>query len=300
VSNMYELHPVTRDCANSAILISGSARSGTTIVGKLIHSFASIEYVFEPPALIALFSLMDILPRQQWDFLYQAYLYEEFLINAVSGRAINTNLADDSSIFAVKSEDEIMHRLKRSWPKVAASQVAANSRAAYKIPNIVSNIPELQIRYPGMSVIMMVRGALETIHSLLEKHVFTPGHPNSELPWPFRLIGSEKIPYWVRMGDEALWLELNEIDRCAYYYIRMNEGMAAAERKFVLKYTDLVRAPLNVAHQLAEFLDVEFGDKTESIIDTIKATGKKLDDGIIGLISDKFRKRVIEYSECLE
>lgn len=297
---MLELHPITRECANSAILVSGSARSGTTIVGKLIHSFAAVEYVFEPPALIALFPLMDAMPRQQWDYLYEAYLYEEFLINAVSGRAINTNRDDDSSIFATKGEEEIASRLSRSWPKGEAARLAAGRRAAYKIPNIVAYVPELRRRYPGMAVVMMVRNAVETIHSLMAKHVFTPNHPSAVLPWPFRKDGGDVIPYWVKRGDEALWMELNEIDRCAYYYICMSEGSEEAERQIVLKYSELLMAPLAAAERLADFLGVGFGERTRSVIDTIKPTGKPLDRGIIDSISDQFRARVVEFSARAE
>lgn len=297
---MLKLHAASRDCANSAILISGSARSGTTIVGKLIHSFETIEYVFEPPALIALFPLINAMPRHHWDYLYEAYLYEEFLINAVSGRSINTNRADDSSIFKLKDEEEIERRLNRSWTKGAATRRALDSRVAYKIPNIACYVPELCRRYPGMAVIMMVRNAVETIHSLMAKNVFTPGHPSSTLPWPFRIIENVRIPYWVRIGDEKLWNELNEIDRYAYYYIRMNENVGGSSQQFVLKYSELVNSPFVVSKKIADFLGLAFGKRTEAIIASIKPSGKVLDTGIIDSISSMFRGQVVEYSELSE
>ncbi len=293
---MLKLHSVARDCADSAILISGSARSGTTIVGKLVHSFDRVEYVFEPPALIALISQINDLPRQQWEFLYEAYLYEEFLINAISGRAINMNRADDSSIFAAKSEDEVMRRLDHSWRKGEANLIAPLRRAAYKIPNIVPYIPALSSRYPGMAVVMVVRGAVETINSLMAKHMFASGHPSSLLPWPFRQFGEIKAPYWLRLGDELLWQELNEVDRCAYYYIRMSEGVQASEHQFVLKYSDLVKSPQDVACRLADFLGLKFGACTEKVINTIKPSRSPLDSGVIDSISDMFRSQVVEYS----
>lgn len=297
---MLELHPVARDCANAAILISGSARSGTTIAGKLIHSFASVEYAFEPPALIALFPLIGSLPREQWNYLYEAYLYEEFLINAVSGRAINTNQADDSSIFATKSELEIAQRIKRSWPKGDATRLAADRRAAYKIPNIVAFLPELLRRYPAMKIIIMMRDAVGTISSLMAKKVFTDGHANAALPWPFRRDANTVIPYWVKQGDYGLWKDLNEIDRCAYYYICMSDDVVEADGQILLKYSEMLSAPVTVAERLADFLGVDFGDCTNSVIETIKPTGKQVDRSIIETISEQFRSRVIEISERAE
>ena len=297
---MLKLNTAARECANSAVLVSGSARSGTTIVGKLIHSFETIEYVFEPPALIALFPLINSMQRQHWDYLYEAYLYEEFLINAVSGRSINTNRADDSSIFKLKDEEEIASRLNRSWPKGEATRLAVDSRVAYKIPNIVGYVPELCRRYPGMAVIMMVRNAVETIHSLMAKNVFTPGHPSATLPWPFRIIENVRIPYWVRIGDENLWNELNEIDRYAYYYIRMNENVCGSRHQFVIKYSELVNSPLLVSQKLSDFLGLSFGKRTEATIASIKPSGKVLDTSIIASISEIFRGQVVEYSGLSE
>ncbi len=114
---MLELDPATKAVIESAVVITGGGRSGTTILGKLIHTFRNVEYAFEPPMLVALFALLDQLPEPTWKFLYEAYLAEEFLSNALAGRTINTNRVDDSSIHAVKSEVEIEERLSRSWSK---------------------------------------------------------------------------------------------------------------------------------------------------------------------------------------
>lgn len=290
---MLNLSPAAHDAANSAILISGSARSGTTIVGKLVHSFANVEYMFEPPTLIGLFSAIDQIPEPQWKFLYETFLYEEFLINAVSGRAINTNRADDSSIYAVKSEADITARQQRSWPKAEASAAAADRRVAYKIPNIVPFIPTFQARYPGNAVVMVLRGALETIHSLLVKKTFTDGFQNSPLAWPYRLHNGQRVPYWVRDGDDQLWVGLREMDRYAYYYIRMHdEPKQAAGLRFDLVYESLLDNPLAAAEALAEWLGVSFGPRTEEIIATIKPTRKELDRDLLNQISPEFRNEV--------
>jgi hypothetical protein len=293
---MLELHSSATQCAHSAILISGSARSGTTIVGKLIHSFEGVEYVFEPPALIALFSIIEHMPEAQWKFLYEAYLYEEFLINAVSGRAINTNVADDSAIYAVKGASDIERRLNRSWPKMEAARLAAQSRVAYKIPNIIPFIPLLRKRYPGTKVVMVKRGASETISSLMAKHVFTPDHPSSMLPWPTRVQEGKRYPYWLKLGDEGLWDELNELDRCAYYYICMNDGVDEFGNQLTLKYATLINNPRGVAEALANELGMNFGERTDEIIDSIKPTGKRIEADLLGAVSTEFRREVLEYS----
>jgi len=49
-----QISNIASDKVNSSILISGVARSGTTIVGKLISSFDGVEYSFEPPMMFTL------------------------------------------------------------------------------------------------------------------------------------------------------------------------------------------------------------------------------------------------------
>ncbi len=293
---MLNLSPAAHAAANSAILISGSARSGTTIVGKLVHSFAKLEYMFEPPTLIGLFSAIDQIPEQQWKFLYETFLYEEFLINAISGRAINTNRADDSSIYAAKTETDIAYRQQRSWSKADASALASDCRVAYKIPNIVPFIPKLQARYPDTAIVMVLRGALETIHSLLAKKTFTDAFQNSPLAWPYRMHKGQRVPYWVKESDDPLWGDLREIDRYAYYYIRMHDEQQSAGLQFNLKYELLLDNPRATAEALAEWLGVSFGPRTDDIIATIKPTRKVLDRDLLNQISPEFRSEIARIS----
>ena len=69
--------------------------------------------------------MIEQLESNQWKFLYETYLYEEFLIPALAGRNINCNRQDDSSIYRVKTQTEIETRLNQSHSK---SQAEENSR----------------------------------------------------------------------------------------------------------------------------------------------------------------------------
>ena len=113
-----------KDKCDNVIIISGCARSGTTILGKIISSFKNIEYSFEPPTIASLLALISTLPKKEWKFLYETYLYEELLLNSLAGRGINCNRADDSSIYKVKSEKIINDRLKNSLRKKDAEKIA--------------------------------------------------------------------------------------------------------------------------------------------------------------------------------
>ena len=89
--SMYKLNSRIFEKCNNSTLITGGARNGTTILGKIFHSFNNVEYIFEPPLFFSLFALIDSLDKDDWKLLYETYLYEEFLINALGGRNLNYN-----------------------------------------------------------------------------------------------------------------------------------------------------------------------------------------------------------------
>ena len=59
---------------NESILISGCGRSGTTIVGKLLHSFDNVDYFFEPPLT---YTILPLLGKISDDIIKIQGLYEE-------------------------------------------------------------------------------------------------------------------------------------------------------------------------------------------------------------------------------
>lgn len=297
---MLELDPATKAVIESAVVITGGGRSGTTILGKLIHTFSNVEYAFEPPMLVALFALLDQLPEPTWKFLYEAYLAEEFLSNAVAGRTINTNRADDSSIHAVKSEVEIEERLSRSWSKQEIMEKVGNKTVSYKLPNIVPFLQQFMSYYPDARVIAIQRAAVDCINSLLIKSWFKNDGAQAATAWPFRQVGTWRVPYWVRSGDEEMWCELTELDRCAYYYLLMSDVPPQGPRVMHLRYADFVSHPADTSEHLAQWLGVEEGSRTREVLASIRPTGKSVDAGIIQQISLQFRETVLEQSALSE
>jgi len=84
------------------IVITGVGRSGTTILGKIIHSFEGVEYVYEPYTIQALLPLLTTIEKDHWKNLYHSYLYEDIFMGAVAGRNVNLNEMDDSCIIKAK------------------------------------------------------------------------------------------------------------------------------------------------------------------------------------------------------
>lgn len=256
---------------NNAIIITGAARSGTTILGKIIHSFENVEYAFEPPILVSLIPLINVISEQSWKLLYETYLYEDLLLGALAGRNLNCNRVDDSSIYRVKNILEIKDRQSISLSKIDVESKMPSHQIAWKMPNIIPFLPKLKEYYPETKIIIITRRDFEVIDSLRKKKWFTDETLSKKnLIWPFRFIDDLRIPSWVRNEDNFRWLEMNEEERCLYYYRRMNEAIEDIPDKIIIKYDELVANPFAIVKELSKELLLFWGEKTREIINTIK------------------------------
>lgn len=281
------------DVCGRAIVLSGSARSGTTITGKILHSFTSVEYCFEPSTLFSVFALMEKIEEPAWRLLYETYLYEEFLMNALAGRNLNCNRADDSSIYRVKSAAEVEARQARSLGKSEAEVLTADRTLAFKMPDIVPFLGRLKEFYPQTRLVMMRRNAVDTFVSLRRKGWFTDETLRTRnLNWPNTFIDGLRVPFWVRPDDHEKWAAMDELHRIAYYYLLTNGGIAALDATAVVDYEALVERPREVARELADTLGLSFGPKTEEILATVAPCGGERDAAILDGLDPDVRMQV--------
>jgi len=255
-----------------------------------------VEYTFEPPMLVALLALIKDIDEHSWKLLYETYLYEEFFLNSIAGRAINCNIEDDSSIYKVKTIQEIGIRLRNYSTKKVTQQRSVGSVIAFKIPDVIYVIPKLKEYYPSMRVLTVLRDAVDTINSLMAKNWFSLETKNSDLIWPFTIQNGANIPYWVKEGDEAAWIAMSELDRAAYYYIRVNEKVTEIPDRIEIKYSDIIKNPLMEAERIAEVLNLNFGGMTKKIIKGIARTEIPRNKQIISGIRSDLREKVVYYS----
>lgn len=282
----------------SAIIITGPARSGTTLLGKLLHSFDGVEYQFEPPTLIGLLPLIHQMAESHWRLLYETYLYEDFFVNALAGRTINCNTVDDSSIFKVKSSTEIHDRLNKPFTKAQAEHNQATHQIAFKIPTVAYLLPKLQAYYPHTRIVTIEREPSAVIKSLLGKRSLNDATlAQGTLFWPsypHQLTSNGTtihLPYWLDPSAAEEWLALDELNRAAYYYIVTTEAGRNLKATFRLDYSELLSNPQQIAEQLAEVLTLQPGAKTPQIISEITAD-KPVDASIINTICADLRGKI--------
>jgi len=283
---------------NSAIAISGCARSGTSIVSRLVHSFQSVELSYEPPVLLGLLPSINQLAESEWCLLYEIFLYEEILMNSICGRSLNCNRGDDSSIFLVKSEDIIESRLSRSIKKIDAHEISKSSHIAYKTVSMIPYFSKVQKYYPKTRFVVVQRKASELFQSLLKKSWFSNKtlSESADLMYPVRLVDGIRVPFWVAEGDTEHWAASDELHRIAYYYLRMNRSLSSIDNPIIIRYDELISNPYLTVWNLAGKLNVQFGNKTEEIIKTISRQSEPADNKVFDTLDSEIFSDVMYWS----
>jgi len=297
--NMLQLSNNIYNSCNKAIFISGSARSGTTILGKIVNSMKNVEYVFEPPILFSLFRSYKNMEENSWKLLYETYLFEDFLIDSLSGRNINCNRHDDSSIYNVKTEKEVEERHAKSWRRSELENLSRESIIAYKMPDVVDFIPQLQLYYPGTRVIILLRHPNDILNSFVNKGWFTDESlkSKSQLFWPSWVFGDYKIPHSVKEEDIDQFVSSNELERIAYYYNRSYSAIEKIHGAVIVDYKDLVNDTEGVVSNISKNFGLEFGDKTQEIMDSIVSGHEDVSTDLLSKLDKKEQEDLLSIYE---
>ena len=256
------------------IIIGGVGRSGTTIMGKIVGSLKNIEYFYEPITLLKLISHFEDIEKPVWKDLFETCLHKDLLINSLAGRNMNFNSGDDSYIYNIKDRNEVGNRLKRSFRRMELIESAETKIPSFKLTDLIIKIPEIQGIIPNICTIVMVRNPNDTINSLVKKEWFTDANLNPVNPPPvmdFNIINNFRIPKFVPKEDYELWINANEIERCAYYFIRINEILINNKKSLsFVSYDELIKYPKHILKNICNKFNLSEGKKTSEIISEVK------------------------------
>jgi hypothetical protein len=289
-------HEIGRKTCNDAILITGNGRSGTTILGKIIHSMRNVESIFEPPLFGSLLPLISKIEESHFRLLFETYCFDELLIGQITGRAFNFNRNDDSCINLTKTPEEIDHRMAVAWSRVKAVEAIGNSRLLIKSPGFTSFLADLRRLYPTMTFVVTQREPNSVIQSVIRKNWYKDATLKS---WLFSMPSQTTdllTPFWVAPEDLDRWRQWSELERAAYYYIRNSEGARYVEGTINVAYERLVANPDKVVRELADQLGLEFGALTPQLISETYARSELAEDWVSQLPSD-MRDKIRELSE---
>ena len=272
------------DIIDKGIFVSGSARSGTTIIGKLISTLSNVEYFYEPSLPVPIMLNNGIKNSKK---LLEIYLVENLLMESIAGRNFNFNENDDSCIHSSKSKKEIDEVMSKTHRRKELEEKYLKKVFSMKIPDLIFFLRDLRFLYPNTNYVLMHRNPNDVINSLkrkgwfssknLQKIYLTPKYPK-------KIIDNIKIPYWVKQEDENFWLNTDEINRCAYYYKRISEEVLEnAGSSIIINYEEFIEKPNEIFGDVVKLLGLEFGEKTEEILSTVQYQSKHREDYLEGL-----------------
>lgn len=280
---------------NSAIILSGSIRSGTTIMGKIISSLKGVEYIFESHLLLSLMILIKKIPKDSWCRLYEGYLYEEFLINALAGRNLNHNKNDYSYVLNSKDSKLVKQRLSKTWRKTELEKIADSAQIFCKLANATPYLPEVQKYYPKTKIVIMLRKPNDVFHSIKRMEWFTDKNlKHTNRISPNIIYKGYHIPYFVKEKDWKYFIKSDEISRMAYYYNQVYGNLDKIKNGIFIKYDDLIAAPEKEASRVAKKLNLSFESKTKKIINSVVLRDIDRSENLVDLLDDKLRKKVIK------
>jgi hypothetical protein len=295
--------------ANGLLVITGVARSGTTLLGKIIGSLSNTHFIFEPPTfrLIPPLILEGYLKEKQGDELLKAILFEELYLQIIHGRYINFNEKDDSYIGYYKDPEKIKQRWKKYKRRkdVIEDLEKNNYLFVLKIPNMQPNLNTIKKLFHNMKLIHCIRDGNDIISSSIRRDFYTQDYLNKRnIDWSNE-IDSLKIPWFINKKDIQFFSKWNQYTRAAHIWRVLTEtGLKFKDENknnvFQFKFEDFIKNPETFIDRIERFTGKKRTDITMQHLDSIK-TYKQLEypDNIPNIESPE-REKYIEFRKKLK
>jgi hypothetical protein len=194
------------------ILITGNARSGTTIAGKIIGSCENCEYFFEPELLFSLFPLINKISKREWQLVFETYVVEDLVAKAVLARNINMRKQDDSYFLNTKTKETYLSRLKEQGSRKNVLKLIQNKIPVIKIPDIVIFLNTFQRYYPTIKIIICTRNKKAIFKSTKKKKWYSKSNLNNHT-WPFYLMKKKQVPFFIHSKKAKKWSAMTENEK---------------------------------------------------------------------------------------
>ena len=295
------LNPGASGTAGRCLLLTGARRTGTSLMANLLYSTREVELSFEPPALRALFPLLGALPAEHWRYLFDAYLFEEFLVGALAGRKLNFNRNDDSSVYAALDASEVDSRLAVGHRQADLAPRAMAQFPAVKLPDMNCYLSSFRQVAPDHTAIVMLRNPNSLIQSLLRMGWFDDKRLSGvSADWPHRQVGDVPAPHWVEDDFLDQWATGSPLERSSYYYCRMYESVLSEDSLHFVSFDDFIINPEAHFAKLIDVLGLHAGLRTQALLDNIHDPDTKYATQIDGLSKAWRDRSEAAYESCLD
>ena len=257
---------------NNSIFLTGSARSGTSILGTLLHSLLDTEFAYEPPFLSILMPLINEMDKEQWSLLFESYLFEELLVPMIAGRRLNYNKKDTrSSAWSALTEEEVLTKITTSWNRKKILSKVCENTLIFSMPNALPWISTLQQNYKTRVIIMVRKpeSVLASINTLgwYEKDEIIEDEPRF---FPLKSNIKFNIPSWVPDEKEDDFLYMSSLERAIFQYTYLYQKALSIQDGLFIDYDKMLLSPESYFKKVTSKLKLDYGPKTEEILNSFK------------------------------
>jgi hypothetical protein len=262
------------------VILTGTCRSGKTLLAQLAGSMTGVEWIEEPwvPMMLPVLQGTGMIAAEVASDMMRA-VTEELVFDRILLRGANFRPGDLSSIWSVKDPVEIFDRLTnlRSRDDVRAFVQERRPTLLYVLAETNPFIPFLLAAFPRGHVIHVVRNGLDVARGTMEKGWFSRErflNPTDNVLYrPYRTTGEalHYLPWWVKVGEEERFLSLGPFGMGLYYWCSLMRdslpGIAFARRECAARYTqiryeDLVQDPAAAVARLGEVVRTGATERT--------------------------------------
>jgi hypothetical protein len=275
---MIRLDPLAAEKINTGIFISGPGRTGTTMFGNIVHSMQHVEYSYEPSMMFSHIPMIERLVQDDWMLLFETYMFEDFLVNAIAGRRLNLNAHDDASVYKAKPESEIRERLGYSHRRSLDLDAIREAVLVFKMVDAVPYLRRIRDYYPGLRMVVLFRRVESIISSLMQKRwLADDGLSGFSAMWPYHECGDLAVPFWVLPEDIERFAAMGELERCCYYFIRMYGALPDDPSLLVVDYDTFKQQPRAQFENIAAELGLRKGAMTDSLLEGVREPTRNRD-----------------------
>jgi hypothetical protein len=263
------------------IVITGVARSGTTILGKLVGSMKPAYYFYEPAIMKYLPFLCYSNPKLDhiYNGLFRSMLIEDYLLPVAQGRNLNLNMGEDSYVGHYLPLDEVkMNWQTPSRRKIVVAQLRKERPWwVIKTTGYQHLFAVTRVAMPGVRFLHIIRNGNDVVSSALKRGWYTDQYMNREIvDWaqlPEKNNGCN-LPWYLDGESKECFSTWNQATRAASIWrclteVGMAECQAHPEDCQQLTYEDLVRQPRERVDSFNQLYGLEPTELTQKHIASV-------------------------------
>ncbi len=280
------------DLINQTIFVIGAPRTGTSFFGNLLASYNNIEFYHEPYFFNNLLNVSREMPIETFKKIFYSYMFEDLFFNSITGRSINTNLNDISSVYNYKSKKEIEKKLHQLNNRNIIIPKYKKNRLAIKIIYPINKFKNIFSKIYDFNKIIIYRNLNDTINSMLRKNWFKNDLNITLMGEFFQIQNNHSFPIFLDKKNFTFWKELNELDKCAFYYLIHYQSINNMSNFISIDYDTFNLNKISVVKEFENKFNLKKGSKTREIINKFNISKSKKDS--VSKINKKIMRSIYE------